>query len=77
MLEKDKQEQLSARLSEVTYGETNYLVGKISTLLDAMLSDERQAKAAKDIARNLIWERKNGMDKEFRRILIEQGDEAS
>lgn len=35
---------------------TNHLVGQICTLLDSALVDERQAKAAKDLARQIIWQ---------------------
>ena len=56
MLEKEKTEgQMLGGFWEVTTDATNYLVGQIATLLDAMLPDERQAKAAKDIAKTLIW----------------------
>ena len=44
------------RLSEVGHSLTNHLVGQICTLLDSTLADERQAKAAKDIARGIIWQ---------------------
>lgn len=50
---------------EISTGETNHLVGQIATLLDAIISDDRQAKAAKDMAKTLIWERKNSMDREI------------
>ena len=66
-----KEERISRNVFEVTFGATNHLVGQIATLLDAMLPDERQAKAAKDIAKTLIWERKNEMDRELERILKE------
>ena len=70
--EMQEPERVTRRLWEVTYSETNHLVGQISTLLDAMLPDERQAKAAKDIARTLIWDRKNEMDRELERSLLEE-----
>ena len=66
-----KEERISRSVFEVTFGATKHLVGQIATLLDAMLPDERQAKAAKDMAKTLIWERKNEMDKELERILRE------
>lgn len=49
-------ESLRGRLSALGGDKANHLVGQISTLLDALLADERQAKAAKDLARGLIWE---------------------
>ena len=49
-------ESLRGRLSALGGDKANHLVGQISTLLDALLVDERQAKAAKDLARGLIWE---------------------
>lgn len=49
-------ESLRDRLSALGGDKTNHLVGQISTLLDSILPDERQAKAAKDLARGLIWE---------------------
>lgn len=64
--------QLPAGYWEVSTGETNYLVGQIATLLDAIISDDRQAKAAKDIAKNLIWERKNRMDGEVARLFEQE-----
>lgn len=70
MLEKDKVEgQVPRGYWELSTCATNHLVGQISTLLDAMLPDERQAKAAKDIAKTLIWERKNEIDREIAHIL--------
>ena len=76
MSEKDKVRtgQVPSGLWEVTFGATNHLVGQIATLLDATLPDERQAKAAKDIAKTLIWERKNEMDRELERIVKEAVD---
>ena len=69
MLEKEKTEgQMPSGIWEVTTHATNYLVGQIATLLDAMLPDERQAKAAKDIAKTLIWNRKNEMDRAIAHI---------
>lgn len=49
-------ESLRGRLGTLGGNTANHLVGQISTLLDALLADERQAKAAKDLARGLIWE---------------------
>lgn len=48
-------ETLYDKLEEVGDGLTNQLVGEISTLLDSILADERQVKAAKDLARGIIW----------------------
>lgn len=48
-------ESLRGRLGALGGDKANYLVGQISTLLDSILADERQAKAAKDLARSLIW----------------------
>lgn len=70
MLERAKEEGgVPLGFYEVTTCATNHLVGQIATLLDAMLSDERQAKAAKDIAKTLIWERKNEMDRGITHLL--------
>lgn len=49
-------ESLRGRLGALGGDKANHLVGQISTLLDSILTDERQAKAAKDLARGLIWE---------------------
>ena len=49
-------ESLRERLGALGGGKANHLVGQISTLLDSILADERQAKAAKDLARGLIWD---------------------
>lgn len=43
------------RLSTLGGDKANYVVGQISTLLDSIIADERQAKAAKDLAKSLIW----------------------
>ena len=48
-------ESLRGRLGTLGGDQANHLVGQISTLLDSILADERQAKAAKDLARGLIW----------------------
>lgn len=44
------------RLGTLGGDKANYLVGQISTLLDSIIVDERQAKAAKDLARKQIWD---------------------
>jgi len=44
------------RLGALGGDKANYLVGQISTLLDSIIVDERQAKAAKDLARKQIWD---------------------
>lgn len=49
-------ESLRSRLGTLGGNLANHVVGQISTLLDSILADERQAKAAKDLARGLIWE---------------------
>ena len=70
MSEKEKTEgQMPNGFWEVTTDATSYLVGKISTLLDAIIADERQVKAAKDMAKTLIWDRKNEMDRAIAHIL--------
>ena len=69
MSDKGKDVKEPSAIWQVTFGNTQHLIGQIATLLDAMLADERQAKAAKDIAKTLIWERKNEMDRELERIL--------
>ena len=54
------EETLSERLGTHNDQLTNHLVGEVRTLLDAIISDERQAKAAKDMVRDIIW----GVDKD-------------
>ncbi len=49
-------ESLRGRLGVIGGDRANYLVGQISTLLDSIIADERQAKAAKDLARKQIWD---------------------
>lgn len=49
-------ESLRERLGVLGGDKANYLVGQISTLLDSIIADERQAKAAKDLARKQIWD---------------------
>lgn len=49
-------ESVYDRLAEASHGFTQDLVGRISTLLDSSLTDDRQAKAAKDLARGIIWQ---------------------
>jgi len=49
------EETLYHRLREVGYGLAQDLVGRICTVIDATLVDERQAKAAKDLAKGIIW----------------------
>jgi len=44
------------RLGTLGGDKANYLVGQISTLLDSIIVDERQAKAAKDLARKQVWD---------------------
>ena len=53
------EESLFARLGEHGNQITKHLVGKIVTLLDSVLADERQAKAAKDLAKTMIWDVEN------------------
>lgn len=60
-----KKEQVPSGYWEIGTDATNNLVGRIATLLDAIIPDDRQAKAAKDMAKTLIWERKNQMDREI------------
>ncbi len=48
-------ETLSERLGEHGNQITKHLTGKILTLLDSVLVDERQVKAAKDLAQSIIW----------------------
>ena len=62
-------ESLSERLSVLGGDKANYLVGQISTLLDSLLADERQAKAAKDLARGLIWNTEHERGSEEKYIL--------
>lgn len=57
-------ESLRERLGALGGGKANHLVGQISTLLDSILADERQAKAAKDLARGLIWDTENERGRE-------------
>ncbi|GAG76064.1 unnamed protein product [marine sediment metagenome] len=52
-------EPLSERLREHGGQITNHLIGKIVTLLDSVIADERQAKAAKDLARTMLWDTEN------------------
>ena len=33
----------------------NYLIGKLATLADASIENERQAKAFKDVLKGIIW----------------------
>ena len=49
-------ESLRGKLGALGGDKANYLVGQISTLLDSIIVDERQAKAAKDLARKQIWD---------------------
>ena len=49
------EETLSERLQTHNDQLTNHLVGEVRTLLDAIISDERQAKAAKDMARESFF----------------------
>lgn len=72
MSEKNQVTEEPSELWQVTLGATNHLVGQIATLLDAMLPDARQAKAAKDIAKTLIWDRKNELDRELERIFLKE-----
>lgn len=34
----------------------NYLIGKLATLADALIENDRQAKAFKDTLKSIIWE---------------------
>lgn len=38
---------------------TNDLIGKLLTLVDASIPNERQAKAFKDVLRNIVWKRED------------------
>ena len=49
-------ESVRERLGALGGDKANYLVGLISTLLDSIIVDERQAKAAKGLARKQIWD---------------------
>ena len=60
---------LRERLGALGGDKANYLVGQISTLLDSILPDERQAKAAKDLARVLIWNTEHERGREETYIL--------
>jgi len=42
-------------LTGYLYDKTRYLDGQLCTFVDSTTGDERQAKAAKDIVRTLLW----------------------
>jgi hypothetical protein len=44
----------------VRYERINNLVGRMCTLLDSMMSDPKQRKAAKDLFRQMAWDWYNG-----------------
>ena len=47
----------------------NLLVGKLKTLVDASVENERQAKAFKDMLSSIIWEIENNRSTGIGRIL--------
>ena len=44
-------------LREMRNQEKDYIMGKILTLLDGIIVEERQNKAVKDLARSIFWEK--------------------
>lgn len=48
----------------------NSLVGQILTLVDASYSNEKQAKAVKDIVKNIVYTEKDRFELEGRRVVI-------
>lgn len=43
-------------LKQMRNQEKDYLMGKVLTLLDGLIVNERQNKAIKDLAKNIFWE---------------------
>ena len=50
---------------ESVEGYTQYIVGKVLTVLDASISDARQNKAAKDLLRDTIFNEAFGLMRDF------------
>jgi len=47
----------------------NHLIGRLATLVDALLQDERQAKAFKDTLKAIVWESESKLSEELRETL--------
>lgn len=50
-------------LTGALYDRTKYLDGQLCTFVDSTTADERQAKAAKDIVRTLLWAYEKKLEK--------------
>ena len=49
--------------------QTRHLEGQLCTFVDATTSDGRQAKAAKDTVKTLLWAYERGIEESFERSL--------
>jgi len=47
----------------------NFLLGRLATLADASMENERQAQAFKDLLKSIIWENETTRSTSIRRIL--------
>lgn len=51
----EEKETVYVRISSLDNELANALIGKIATLADASMENERQAKAFKDVLKSIIW----------------------
>lgn len=64
-----EEETVYVNISSLNNEFANLLIGKLKTLVDASVENERQAKAFKDMVSNTIWEIENTRSTGVGRIL--------
>lgn len=68
---KEESYYLSHRLSEFHYDLFKDLTGRLCTLVDSSVQNDRQVKAMKDIVKQILWEQGDRMRTTDERILFD------
>lgn len=68
---REKAKTLWEMLGNANRYHINNLIGRLCTLVDSSLENERQCKAFKDMVKQLVWSTNGEQDKSLETILLE------